>query len=321
MLLHLLYSLYKRIIKGYYLRNMENKVQNSDEISLHSVKESVLDFLLLLHTIFHSFFSFVFRNKKVIIISTLLFTLAGVGISFLNQKIYKLQMTVLPTEMNRKIYAGQFEELNKLVQTKSYQQLSKELKLAKGMCAKLRKISCFDIYGDPILKDSTRNEKEPFIIEVSVTDNTIGDTLQSALLSYINNNLYLSNLKKIQEFNYLEKLKFVESEQRKLDSLKEVYSNSLSSTVNKAMFYNNAFNPSDLYKKSSDYQYEKDMIFMWLGENKYPMRIIDGFKPALKPDSISAISLIILSTLAGFIIGICIAGNKELGVLSKQQLA
>jgi hypothetical protein len=300
---------------------MEQHKQTADDISIGSIRDSILSFLLIIYRFLHSFFEFISRHLKIILVTAIIVTILGTLLAFVSSKMYKLKMTVIPTELSRKMYSDQFDQLEKLVKTRSLSRLSKELKLPEKTVQKINQIKCTDLYDDPLLNDTTIYDRDPFIVHVRVYDNSITDTLQQALLNYINNNPYLLSLKKIQERIFTEKLVFVESEQRKLDSLKTVYNNFLASSGSKAMFYNNAFSPADLYTKSGEYQFQKDQIYTWMGENKYPLRIVDGFKPAQKADSLSLPIMIVLSFIAGFIIGILLAGYKELGSLSKQLTA
>lgn len=297
---------------------MEQQLHSSDEISLQSFKDSVYRFLLLIVSFIKGCIEFIKKHLKTFLIYMIIFGAAGAGFSFLNKKTYKLRMTVVPTEFSRRIYSEQFVKLNKLIKTNSIQQLNKELKGNDGISRKLSAITCFDIYNEPLESDTSTKEREPFVIEVSVIDNSIADSLQIMLLNYINNNPYLSERKKVQYKIFEDKLHFVESEQRKLDSLKAEYNLFMNSSGNKAMFYNNAFNPSDLYAKSNEYQYQKDQINSWFGFEQKPLRIIDGFKPARKADSLSTTVIILLSLLSGAFIGFIVSGYKELDTAGKQ---
>ncbi|MFM9909498.1 MAG: Wzz/FepE/Etk N-terminal domain-containing protein [Chitinophagaceae bacterium] len=297
---------------------MEQRTNSADDISFSALIQSILRSLILLQSMTAGFFKFTKRHKTIIIVCTFIFTLIGVGLSFLNKKVYKLRMTVVPTELNRKIYANQFLQLDKLIKTKSYNQLTKQLNFDPNLCKKLKGISCFDIYNEPMLKDSLIDERNPFIVELSVFDFSIADTMQQALVNYINNNEYLADRKKVQEQILTDRLLFVENEQRKLDSLKSVYSNFMNVSGKNAMFYNNAFNPSELYTKSKEYQDQKDEVISWFGYEKKPLRVIDGFKPAQRADSISGFMLVVFSIFLGFFMGILFAGYRELEKLGKQ---
>ncbi len=298
---------------------MEQKIQSSDDISLHAVKESVLRFLFLVYYFTSGIIGFFRRHILIFAFSTLLFVGIGAGISFLVKKTYELRMTVVPSEFSRRIYSEQFVKLDKLIKTNSIAQLSKELKSGSEIVKQLSGITCYDIYDESLATDTSTKEREPFVVQVKVFNNTISDTLQTLLVNYINNNPFLSERKKIQYKIFEDKLLFVEAEQRKLDSLKAEYNLFMNNSGNKAMFYNNAFNPSDLYSKSNEYQYQKDQINSWFGFEQQPLRVIDGFKPARKADSLSLLQLLVISFFAGFIIASLIAGFKEISSLSTQE--
>lgn len=297
---------------------MEQQHHSSDDISLQSFKDSVYQFLLLIFSFIKGSIAFIKKHFKTFLVYILIFGAAGTGFSLINKKTYKLRMTVVSTEFSRRIYSEQFVKLDKLIKTNSIQQLNRELKSNDDISKKLRAITCFDIYDEPLESDTSTKEREPFVVEVNVIDNSIADSLQNMLLNYINSNPYLTERKKVQYKIFEDKLRFVESEQRKLDSLKAEYNLFMNSSGNKAMFYNNAFNPSDLYAKSNEYQYQKDQINSWFGFEQLPLRVIDGFKPARKADSLSTTGIILLSLFAGAFIGFIVSGYKELDTAGKQ---
>jgi hypothetical protein len=208
-------------------------------------------------------------------------------------------------------------QLDKLIKTKSYRELMKQLSANETTVQKLRGIQCADIYGVPLQKDTSTIQGDPFVITAVVSDISIAADLQNALLGFVNSNPYFINRKKVQAEIFTNKLVFIENELKRLDSLKMNYNSFLNSNNNKAVFYNNAFNPADLYQRSSDYQNQKDMLLSWLGLEKKSLRLMDGFKPAAKADSISRTGIILLALGIGLLAGIILAGYSELERFNK----
>lgn len=297
---------------------MDQKKQTVDDISLIAVKDSVLYFLLILQSLLKAFFDFLKRNAKKIVIPTLIATAGGVLFSFLNEKTYTLKMTVEPSEFSRRIYADQYMQLDKLIKTKSYSELTKQLSAKENVVQKLRGIQCVDIYGLSLQNDTSTVQGDPFVIAVTVSDISVAPELQNALLKFINSNPYFINRKKVQTEIFTNKLVFIENELKRLDSLKISYNSFMNSSNNKAVFYNNAFNPADLYQRSGEYQNQKDMLLSWLGLEKNSLRLMDGFKPAIKADSLSRTGIIFLALGIGLLAGILIAGYSELERFNKQ---
>jgi hypothetical protein len=147
-----------------------------------------------------------------------------------------------------------------------------------------------------------------FIIEMTVTDdNKNVDVYQHAIVDYFNNNEYLTKLKQDKIQLYEARLEFINSELQKLDSLKEAFNRFLGSSKNASVFYNNAFNPADIYKQSNQYSAEKTATMDWLLRDKNALLTIDTFKPSRAPDSVSVMKSVITYAIIFFFIG-CFIG-------------
>ncbi len=90
-------------------------------------------------------------------------------------------MTVEPSEFSRRIYADQYMQLDKLIKTKSYSELTKQLSAKENVVQKLRGVQCVDIYGLSLQNDTSTVQGDPFVIAVTVSDISVAPELQNAL--------------------------------------------------------------------------------------------------------------------------------------------
>jgi hypothetical protein len=297
---------------------IKNQNDSSSEISLTSIKNSVTDVSLALFAFFSGFSGFLLKYKFIILITTCL----GFGFGYLAttipQKKYTLRLIVNHTDLTKKTYAEMLEQLQNLIQSGSREELASRLKIEAPLATKIASIEAIDMNGEPLLRDTTTTTIAPFIIEASVYDNTISDTLQQRLLEFFNNNPFLKQRKNVQKNVYELKVLFIDSELRKLDSLKQQYNQFLGASKSNAMFYNNAFNPAEIYEQSNEYQNQRDLLVRWLAQDYESLRLIQGFETVSKPFTFGGkLKIIIKFSIIGFAIGCCIGIAWELTIISK----
>ncbi len=246
---------------------------------------------------------FLYKNRLLLLAFLFVGLVIGAVIYKISKPRYSISMMVKHTELNARTFGQMLEDLNRLVGSGSSIELSKTLNLPVSTSSKLVSVSGKNMEGISLQKDTTQQNNRTFIIDLVVTDNKVSDTLQNALLGYFNNNPFLSKLKqdRIQLKN--DRLGFINTELSKLDSLKMVYNQFLSTSGNSSMFYNNAFNPVDLYKQSDSYQTEKNNIEEWLRQSSQSIISIDGTTPAAIPKSMGLITSMLLYGVLFFLFG------------------
>ena len=288
----------------------EKNQLSEDDISLSGFEKSIKQFLRTFFW-FLSYLSFVlFRRKYIVLIGLVLGLLLGTFYYVTRPTFYKVSMVVEFNELSKKTYAEMIDQLNMLASSGSSKKLAKELKVSDEVAGKISFIDSKNINNDPLESDTSTRKWQPFKIIVGLKDNTISDTLQAALVNYFNESPLLKKLKQEQRKISIEKLGFLNNELEKLDSLKLEYNRFLS-RPNSATFYNNAFNPAELYEQSSLIAKERETVKRWLSIDSAAVSIIDGFKVATSPQTITLLkSLLILGGL-GFLIGYLIAFMRE----------
>jgi hypothetical protein len=152
---------------------------------------------------------------------------------------------------------------------------------------------------------------------VLLSDNTIIDTLQLALVKYINSTPFLHNLKEGQKKIYSEQLSYIEKELERLDTLKEKYNRYLLTSKISATFYNNDFDPAGIYKQSIKLSNQKEAILEWFNHESEAISVIDGFKTPSSPQSEKLRDILLIGLLSGFLTGFFVALILSLKKLTK----
>jgi len=292
---------------------------NSDDITFDSIEKSFVSLLLVAYNFLEKVYLFVLRNGLIILTCTILTGILGYVFSLKTKPVYSLMMIVQHNDLTKRTYAEAIEQLNILAISRSYNQLSQELKLSEGYTSKIKSLKTFNIQGGLLLADTSTKTDLPFVIRAEVLSNSLADSLQQSLLDYFNANSYLTQRKETRKKIYEEKIVFISNELERLDSLKQQYNQFLSSSGKSAMFYNNAFNPAEIYQQSSDYQNERELVLTWLNNEIKTIKLIEGFKPSIKPVDGKMDKIILYFSLVGILLGCFLGLVRDLNKLSKRK--
>ncbi len=252
-----------------------------------------------------------FRNKWLILGGLLIGLVLGYLYYNSRKNSYKVSMIVEFTELNKRTLAEMFSQLNTLILTGSHQQLANELQVSVPVARNIGFIETFNINNEPLYKDTSTRD-QTFKVVVSVNNNQITDTLQSAFIRYLNTNPYLLQVKSAQKKIAEYKLAFIDNELVKLDSLKSEYNRFLSQSKTTSTFYNNAINPAEIYQQSTNLMNERERTSRWLELNASPVNVVSGFKMPVKPISSSMQKWLLIFGFGGLLLGFLIALFREL---------
>ena len=258
------------------------------------------------------FFSFLWRNKILLTGCLVAGGIIGFTMWEITPTSYKFNMVLRHTELKSMTIGHMLDNLDGLARTGSYSELSKTLKSGEGVVSHIGSIRGKNLMGEKLISDTSKLTDEPFIIEVSLSDKTKSDTIEHLILKYFNENEYLNKLKNDRATLIMPNLEFINSELQRLDSLKQVYNRFLSYSKGSPMFYNNAFNPAEIYSRSAEYYGQKNGFEEWLAQNRLPVVSIDGSEPFATPQSRGLFTTMAIYAFIFFFIGSVLAGIKEI---------
>ncbi|HWJ91378.1 MAG TPA: hypothetical protein VNR87_09720 [Flavisolibacter sp.] len=280
---------------------------DNDNISLDTVKKAASDILRIFFKAVDFIVLSLRRRSLLFLLCCLIGLLGGSLYFFLKPKNFETEMIVQQSVLTRKTYDGIISNLNDLIESKSYADLSAELHCPTQLAKQIVSLEALSLANESLDKDTTTRLGIPFKIRARIKTSTIAPRLQQVLVNYLNSNPYVKQTREGQTRIFLQKLEFIDQEQKKLDSLKETYNRTLASMKLPTTFYNNALNPADLYEHSLNLATQKEGIQSWLNTESHGILLIDGFKSPDNPQSFSLTKALLVGLLSGMGLGFILA--------------
>jgi hypothetical protein len=161
-----------------------------------------------------------------------------------------------------------------------------------------------------LVTDTSSKSMQPFKIYFVLAENTTVDTLQTAIVKYLNNLPYLKTMAEVERSYHTTRLKYIENDLARLDTLKTEYNRFLASSKIPSSVYNNAINPAEFYEQSANLLNLRDhaMRMLYVEDNAIsvigPLRLVKARRSAPLYDLVLIIGSIGL--FAGFLFGLLI---------------
>ena len=177
----------------------EKKYQSEDYITISGFKKGIKDFLRYFFR-FLSYTQFVIiKCWYFIIIGLFCGLLLGYIYYISKPTVYKVSMVVEFNELTKITYAEMLDQLNKLGPSGPGDRLSTVLKIPQSIAGKVLFIDSRNMNNEPLKSDTSTRGEQLFKIIVGLKDNFLSDTLQNAIVNYLNNSSYLKKVKEEQK--------------------------------------------------------------------------------------------------------------------------
>ncbi len=281
----------------------EENINSEDYISPPPLKKIAIRFLRFIFSIVDQLFD-VLKKSKILLLTGFIAGLA-VGFSYYSSKsvYYEVSMIAQSSVAYRKTLAEMIQSLNELIGSNSHTKLAGELSISEQHARLLTYIGMTNLLNESLENDTSTKYNQPFKINVRIRKAEIADTLQNAIIQYLNNKPLFKKIKEDEVKFYNEKLSFIDKELAKLDTLKTQYNRFLATSKITSTYYSNDVDPYTVYKQSNDLINEKGSVSYWLSSNSKPVQVIDEFKSPSMPQSFSRFKSLAYGALAG--LGIC----------------
>lgn len=189
----------------------------------NAIQNQVVEGGGFLSAMFQSFKIFV----KKYIVSFIIFGIVGGIIAgavwFVKPKVYEAEMTVSYVHYEKKIYADMLVKLDMLIKSNSTYTLSQLLMLPEETVGKLRSIKSYNIRREDLAEDLS-TEKIPFYIVARLTDLSVLESLQTALVQYLNGTEFIQNRLAFMKQKSERELEFLKARLEMVDSLSQFLS-------------------------------------------------------------------------------------------------
>jgi uncharacterized protein involved in exopolysaccharide biosynthesis len=293
---------------------MENNVNKNEEIDLREIFKSIKGFFF---SIWNSINNIIILFKKRFVLVLILIALGvggGIGLFSIMPPIYISTLTLSSKALSNDFCSDLIAELSAVVEDQTPVLLAKKLRIDTAIAKKIKRIDFYNY--DERLKEKYKDKDtvvlgRPFKIKVCASENTIFDTLQKALVNYLENNEYALKRKEIKkQENILMREKII-TEIKELDSLKNVVTaNLLPRGTQTGFVFGQPIDPIGIYKEGINY-FQKELDLnkeMILIDN---IQVINDFSARAKPDSPRIWKTTTAGGIAGLLLGLFLASMLE----------
>lgn len=286
---------------------MENKNrptdENNDEISLDSLLQTGR---YLLARCFY-FLSLLFQEIRRTWYIIFLCVIIGAGLSWFRyvekekNALTGIEMLVVNNILPKNVYGQIVDNLNTIISVNLTDQISKELKVDSTVAENISMVRALTMQGDPLWRDTSARTGEVFKIIAEVKDVQIKDTLQKALLNYLNSNAYLAIVQKSKMDIATQRINLIDKDLAELDSLKKSFYRSGSRSAK----LSDSAGVVDMFLKSNVLLDKKDSFQDYVNTKYEPVMLVDGFKGGARVEKkMPLLPLLVKSILSGLVIGI-----------------
>jgi|SRR6185437_814176 len=285
---------------------MSKEMHPEDNINVSAIKSFLIgSFRAFFY--FLSFSSLVISRRKWLLLTGLCAGLfLGMFYYYLAQtRYYRASMMVVGTKVAPKIYAGVLDELNILAKTSSTDKLALQLGVSPATARNILYFETENSMKEPLANDTSTRLNQTFEVIIGIRNNLAADSIQNAIIAYINNLPYLRNLSRIQRLDDSETVAYLESDMVKLDSLKDSYNKYLGNSRAGATIsmYHDAVNPATVYEQGLLLIRERDRVRRELYAENDAAVIVDPIKVANTVHSRSLPFLLVILGGGGLFLG------------------
>ena len=288
---------------------MDNSSNKSDEIDLRLVYNKIKQPLVGLWTILLNILLII--QKRFILFISLFFIgiSAGIGLFFTTKPIYTSSLTLTSSLLTNEFCADEINDIELMIEDNKPALLARKLKIDTSSAKEIKRIE-FSNYNEKLKKKYADKDSIvlglPFKIKAFVSNNTVFDTLQNALVNYLENNPYALKRKEIKIQNLQLMRQKLGSEVRQLDSLKYIVAANLMPRGNLSGFvFGQPLDPISVYKAGitlfqNELDINKEVLLI---DN---IQVINDFSPRAMPESPKISKTCIEGGVAGLLLGLII---------------
>lgn len=298
---------------------MKNEANPQEEIDLRflyrKIKESFSNLWGFLKNTIINIFTLLQKRWGFIFIFCLLGAGAGAGLYYVIRPVYSSTIVLSSATLRNDYCADLVYNLDLFIRDRTPDALAKKLKISVASAKSIKDLE-FDNYDEKLKKKYENKDTIvlglPFKIRAYAYSNVVFDTLEPALVNYMENNEYALKRKEIKIANLKSLKEKINSNIHQLDSLKLIVAaNMLPRGIQQNGFvFGQPIDPMNMFKEEinlfkEDLSIRKDLQ---LSDN---IQIIQDFVPRTKPDYPRLRINVPIGGFIGFILGLIIAFYLE----------
>lgn len=286
----------------YETSEQERRTKNSDpdEIDLVAVFKSIGRFFKGIANSFKYLLGAILNNFLVLAIIFSLGVALGFGAYKATKPYYTSSMTMMLSDIRNEFVEDQLAILTEMVEEENYEVVAKYLDIKVDDAKQIKKMEFTNLDQDRIAEDSIL-VGSPFRIEVMLYDNNIFETMEPAVVNYLESNRYFSKQKRIRQRQMENLIGKYKSEISSIDSIKTSVS-SPRGPVN-GFVYGEPLDPTSLYQESVS-MYQRQVNLEAELDRLDNIEIVNGFTPRLNPTGPNLLKFLFIGGAIAFVFGV-----------------
>ncbi len=250
--------------------------------------------------------SSIVKHISIVLVFFFLGGISGIGIYFFAPKKYISHLQLFTKDTDNQTNKGLVELLGKLADDKSYGSLAQGLGISLDAAIEIYDFKYLDHAKKELAEKDTVVEKRQFFIEIETSSNELLPKYQQAIVSWIENQPFTTELRNKRTNIIKAKITQLKSELIRLDNLKTIVERSIEPRgKSDGLVYGEPINPVAIFQQ---YENTYDHLIYKQEELKTlkSVKVVSGFTPNEKP-IFPRIRHIIFFAIGGLLLGILYA--------------
>lgn len=202
---------------------MNSPTPTDDQLSWQDLQAHALWWGRLGYAIFSFFWQALWKYWKLSFGLMVLFGLLQIARLYGESQEFEMTSTFVYGDLHPKVFGDMIAKANTLIANRETEQVSQLLALKPSQVGRISSIKVADSRGKSLVDNYTMN-KEPMIITVKMSAPIPGDSLQTAINTYLNSNPFSAKRLDMKKRLLTEELSFINNKQATIDSvLKRLY--------------------------------------------------------------------------------------------------
>lgn len=199
----------------------------TDELTVQELNAQVRTLVHFLRALLRQYCQGLRRYGALMLVLALLAVGGSIFYSWQAAKTFEGKALYAYTSLQRKLYGEAIDNVNDLLQARSYSQLQAILHLDRQQLASIRSIEATNNVGSKLSDDLTENNAKIFYLSVKTTNQQVFQRLDTVLERYLNQNIAVQELQQQRVVKFKSAITYRQKELTALDSLTRAYTASL----------------------------------------------------------------------------------------------
>ncbi|CAM3517206.1 Chain length determinant protein [Pontibacter korlensis] len=244
---------------------------------------------------------------RVHFLKVLFFTLIGLGVGYgifyTTKPFYTSSMTLMLADIRNEFVEEQLSKLGQMVSDGNFEAVADRLDISTEAAKQIKDMQFSNLDQDRISEDSILTGS-PFRIELSLYNSSVFNSMEPAIVSYLENNRYFLKQKSIRQRKVQDLIAKLNEEISSIDSVKSA-AVTPRGPVN-GFVYGAPLDPTTLYRESIKMFEERVKLEAEL-EQLDNIQVVSGFLPRSKPSGPDLLKHLLIGGGVSLLIGVVAA--------------